>query len=102
MATSSIDPWAQVDNWIAAFIVSSHDSRILRAEIDAARAADAASLSSSREVLTLSADEREWLEHAASLNGLTIREYVVRAVNDRLRKQGVDAVLLREEGEEDL
>lgn len=41
-------------------------------------------------------EEFEWVAAAASLNGITVREYVVRAINQRLRSQGVDAILLAE------
>lgn len=43
-------------------------------------------------------DERAWVEHAASLVGLSLAEYVKRAINARLRREGVDAVLIRERG----
>lgn len=42
--------------------------------------------------------EYDWLAHAAKLRGLTIREYVVKAINASLRREGVDAVLFRERG----
>lgn len=51
-------------------------------------------------ILRLSKAECEWLDHAAVLDGMTPREYVVRAVNERLARQGVDAVLLREREQE--
>lgn len=44
----------------------------------------------------MSGDEFDWLIHAAKLEGVTPREYVVRAINQRLCSQGVDAVLLKE------
>ena len=43
-----------------------------------------------------SRNEPDWVKHAASLSGMSWREYVRRAVNRELRRQGVDAVLLRE------
>jgi len=46
--------------------------------------------------LRLDAEEYEQVAFAADLNGLTVREYVVRAINQRLCSQGVDAVLLSE------
>ena len=46
----------------------------------------------------LTVAEHEQIRLAASLKGLTPREYVVRAINDRLVRQGVDAVLLAEAG----
>jgi uncharacterized protein (DUF1778 family) len=43
-----------------------------------------------------SAQEYDWALHAARLKRMTLREYVVRAVNDSLVRDGVDAVLLYE------
>ena len=37
--------------------------------------------------------EIDWVKHAASLRHLSVSEYVKRAVNAQLRKEGVDAVL---------
>lgn len=45
---------------------------------------------------SIAAVEYEQIRHAADLNGLTVREYIVRAINQRLLSQGVDAVLLAE------
>lgn len=39
--------------------------------------------------------ELEWLHHAASLRHMSAVEYVKEAVNDRMRREGVDAVLFR-------
>jgi hypothetical protein len=41
-------------------------------------------------------EELNWVLHAASLRRLTLVEYVRRAINLSLRKEGVDAVLLRQ------
>lgn len=43
-----------------------------------------------------SREESDWVKHAARLRGMSWREYVRRAVNERLQRDGVDAVLLRE------
>lgn len=40
--------------------------------------------------------ERQQVELAASLRGQTVEEYVTRAINAAMRRQGVDAVLLKE------
>ena len=40
-------------------------------------------------------EELEWLRHAASLAHLPVGEYVKEALNTRMRKEGVDAVLFR-------
>lgn len=45
--------------------------------------------------------EHEWVAHAAKLNCISTREWIVRAINDRLRHQGVDAVLLAERCDHD-
>lgn len=47
-----------------------------------------------------SADELDWLKHAASLRNLSMSEYVRQAINARLRREGVDAVLFREKDDE--
>jgi hypothetical protein len=44
-------------------------------------------------------DEYEWVEHAAKLCGLDVDQYVRQAINVALQRQGVDAVLLKVEGE---
>lgn len=49
--------------------------------------------------LTLTREEYEWLRHAADLDGVSLRAFIHRAVNQRLMKLGIDAVLLPE-GEE--
>lgn len=46
--------------------------------------------------IRITAEEYEQVAHAARLNGLDVREYTVRAINERMRRQGVDAVLLAE------
>lgn len=46
--------------------------------------------------LKLSAEELDWVEHAARLRHIPTEEYVRRAINLSLRKEGVDAVLLEE------
>ena len=40
-------------------------------------------------------DELDWLKHASKLRRLSVSEYVKRAVNTQLCKEGVDAVLFR-------
>lgn len=44
----------------------------------------------------LSAHDYEQVALAAQLSGLTMREYIVRAINRRMCEQGVDAVLIAE------
>lgn len=46
--------------------------------------------------LRMTADELAWVRHAAGLVHLTPREYIRRAINDRLRREGVDALLLQQ------
>jgi len=46
--------------------------------------------------LPMKVHELNWLIHAAKLERVTPRDYVVRAINQRLMSQGVDAVLLQE------
>lgn len=50
--------------------------------------------------ITASADEIEFLAVAAGLRAQSVEEYVKRAINASLRKQGVDAVLFRESDDE--
>jgi uncharacterized protein (DUF1778 family) len=50
--------------------------------------------------IRLTRDEVKQVKLAASLQGHTIEEYVKRAINAALRKQGVDAVLLKESDDE--
>jgi hypothetical protein len=40
-------------------------------------------------------EELEWLRHAARLRHLPVSEYVKEALNARLRREGVDAVLFK-------
>lgn len=44
----------------------------------------------------LTDEELDWLKHASGLRGLTVNEYVRRAINMSMRKEGVDAVLMKE------
>lgn len=44
-------------------------------------------------------EEREWVKHAAKLRGLSMAEYVKRAVNAALIRDGVDAYLFAEKDE---
>jgi D-alanyl-D-alanine dipeptidase len=46
--------------------------------------------------IPFSAEELDWVAHAARLRSLTTVEYVRRAINLSLRQEGVDAVLLKE------
>ena len=41
-------------------------------------------------------EEFEWVKHAANLRHVSLAEYVKRAINASLRREGVDAVLFRE------
>ena len=47
--------------------------------------------------ITLTKEEREWVAHAARLCRVSLREYVIQAINTRLRREGVDAVLIKEQ-----
>jgi len=44
----------------------------------------------------MTAEELDWVRHAAKLRHVSTVEYVRQAINTRLRHEGVDAVLLRE------
>lgn len=48
----------------------------------------------------IEAEAVSWIAHAASLRDQTLGEYIKRAVNAALRKQGVDAVLIAESDDE--
>lgn len=41
-------------------------------------------------------EEADWIRHAAKLRGLSMSEYIKRAINASLRREGVDAVLFKE------
>jgi len=45
----------------------------------------------------MSQEELRWIAHAASLRQMSAHEYIRRAINEALVRQGVDAVLLVEE-----
>lgn len=45
--------------------------------------------------------EHDWLRHAAHLKHMSLAEYVRRAINAQLRREGVDAVLLKESTDAD-
>jgi hypothetical protein len=47
-----------------------------------------------------SRDEYEWVLHAAKLRHMSAAEYIRRAINASLRREGVDAVLFRESADE--
>lgn len=49
-----------------------------------------------RIIIRASTTEVDWVKHAASLHGWSLSEYVKRAINAALRKEGVDAVLFGE------
>lgn len=49
--------------------------------------------------IAVDAEEYRWVKHAASLRHVSLAEYVKQAINASLRKEGVDAVLLREKGD---
>ncbi len=49
--------------------------------------------------IPVSAAELEQVKLAASLRHMSLRWYVVRAINQSLRSEGVDSVLLREKGD---
>lgn len=46
--------------------------------------------------ISMSAEELDWVEHAAGLRNISVIEYVRRAINLSLRQEGVDALLLSE------
>jgi len=50
--------------------------------------------------LRVTRDEREQIKLAAKLCALSSDQYIRRAINALLRHQGVDAVLLREKGDD--
>lgn len=50
--------------------------------------------------IPMTAEERDWVKHAARLRGLSAVEYVRRAINMSLRREGVDAVLLAQTDDE--
>lgn len=50
----------------------------------------------SRLIVRVSKDELDYVKHAAALRHLSMAEYVKRAINAQLRREGVDAVLFRE------
>ncbi len=45
--------------------------------------------------VSFTAEEADWLRHAAELSHLPFDEFVRRAINEQLVRMGVDAVLLR-------
>jgi hypothetical protein len=47
-------------------------------------------------IIRATADEYNWLAHAADLRHLSVGEYVKRAINAQFCREGVDAVLFRE------
>lgn len=47
-------------------------------------------------VIKATEEEYDWVCHAAKLRGLSLQEFVKRAINATLVKQGVDAVLFAE------
>lgn len=47
----------------------------------------------------VTSNEKHHVQHAAGLRGLTTSEYVKRAINAQLRREGVDAVLIRQSDE---
>lgn len=49
-----------------------------------------------RLIIRATKDEVDWVKHAADLRGLSMAEYVKRAINAQLQREGVDAVLFRE------
>lgn len=49
----------------------------------------------SRLILRVTKDELDWVKHAAALREMSLAEYVRRAINASLLKEGVDAVLFR-------
>jgi hypothetical protein len=46
--------------------------------------------------LRLTLEEHDYVKHAASLKSLSMSEYIKRAINAQLRREGVDAVLIRQ------
>jgi predicted HicB family RNase H-like nuclease len=49
-----------------------------------------------RLIIRVNDTELSWVQHAAKLRHMSLAEYVRQAINASLRKEGVDAVLLRE------
>ncbi len=49
--------------------------------------------------LMVTPEEKRQIQLAATLKGMTITEFIKHACNERLRKDGVDAVLFPEKGE---
>jgi uncharacterized protein (DUF1778 family) len=49
--------------------------------------------------LQATVEEHDWLKHAARLRHISVAEYIRRALNVSLRREGVDAVLFRESDE---
>ncbi len=49
-----------------------------------------------RLIIRTTAEELDWVKHAADLRGLSMAEYVTRAINVQLRREGGDAVLFRQ------
>ncbi len=47
-------------------------------------------------LIRASREELDQLRHAASLRRVAVAEYIKRALNTQMRKEGVDAVLFRE------
>lgn len=45
--------------------------------------------------VNVSEQERDYVEHAAKLRGLSLQQYVKRAINEALQRDGVDALLLK-------
>lgn len=43
--------------------------------------------------------EMDWIAHAAKLRHMSFDEYVKQAINESLRREGVDAVLLKVKGD---
>jgi len=52
--------------------------------------------------IPISAEELDWVEHAARLRHLPVVEYVRRAINLSLRKEGVDALLLAQSDDDEV
>jgi uncharacterized protein (DUF1778 family) len=50
--------------------------------------------------ITATEEEARWVDHAAALNHQTTEEFIKRAINARLQRQGVNAVLFRESDDE--
>lgn len=92
----------QCDLWDGCACLTSVTNHEIEALILALGAPPPAAPSPKPETLTIVAtdSEVEFLAVAAGLRAQSVEEYVKRAINAALRKQGVDAVLFKESDDE--